>query len=641
MCNRLLVIATLLFSITGSYAQDSIRSKALPPIEVTADSPQPLKLDSLRSTRQDWELPGLTIRSSGTNAPVRVGILGAPPGGTIVKVDGVVWNDPRTGLADLTELPHWPTERIQVDAGSVSGAQGGIIDVSLLSPSKWAGWKANVGLSSEREQSEEFAISGGERYPIGVSIAHNKHERGSFPAYNEFHRDRFVGSETTNLYFCSQLPIARKNPVVLSLQYRNHRNDLPGLVWRAVETLTEETKTGINLALSYHGPVKIHGMVGTNKTTFTRPASQPSPLGPTPFFPADEQSEWRGASLVSDYQHRLWFDQIRYRSSFSLDWVRFTDHYQAPGSQAWIVQRNSGSITVSATKTISRNRFMPWIAGRFQGDCGCWQPSRVTVTRGTGELSSGFSPYQGVQVSVRGGSALRWATFNEMFLAPNVFVAGNPELKPENSRELQGNVSWQPDPRFSVAMLVYGRETENGVVWRQNSRGQFVPRNLLRSISTGGIVKTQLNPTDHFSLELSAAKTDSRNDTDGDINYGKRMPLIPLYQAQSQVTYRTTWKQLGINVSPRWFYQSRRYLLQSNTDPLTVQGNDLPDESVLDLSSSIDFPASWFSIATNFQIGFSVRNTFNRQRWALEGVPLPGRYYELSCTWSKKLEVLR
>ncbi len=638
---KLILILSILLFAERLFAQDTIRPIQFPIVTVYGEVPQSIHLDTIKLNRSDWEIPGITIRSMGTNMPVRVGILGAPPGGTILKVDGISWNDPRTGLADLSELPDWPIERLNVVPGTVSGAQGGMIAVNLLSPAKWSGWNLNLTGDSDKNYSGEMLWSGGETVPVGLSVHHQWHKRdNSFPTIWDRRRDLFAGNDATNVYLTLSPKVSQEYTLRTSISYHNDKNDLPGLVGRTVESGTNETKNGIDATFRFDAPFSVQTRIGEDQTHFVTPQWQTSPTGLTPFFPIDEKTGWRGAAVSVQHHDKIgWLDELREEVNAALDWVRLEEIYHTTNSSiSTITQRNTLTGTLSTTKTFRTVRFLPWFGGRFQADRGEWRPSNRSLVRYSSELSGGFSPFTNVSGIVRLGDALRWPSLTEMFLAPNIFVAGNPNLDPEHSQEIQGEVKWTPVSTVGISGLIYARDTRNGIVWRQNSRGQYVPRNLLHSISNGGAGKLSFHPNESIGFTFSGARTYTWNATSNEINYGKRLPLIPLYQLDASFDANTKWKSTEPYFSARWFYQSRRFLLESNTDPLTTENNDLPDEAVVDCTAGIRCPIGVYRKRSELDFELSARNIFNRHRWAIEGIPLPDRTIVLSMIWKKGVE---
>lgn len=212
---------------------------------------------------------------------------------------------------------------------------------------------------------------------------------------------------------------------------------------------------------------------------------------------------------------------------------------------------------------------------------------------------------------------VRVPTLGETYGVSGV-VRGNEKLLPESGSSLDlglrartraGNYS------LFVDAFVFGRLAEDLVAYKRTAQGYVVPYNVgearvlgseillgasYRQIVTADIATTLLDPQD-----ISKDRT-TRN---AYLPYRSRMIVVPRLRAESRRLGRYVNKVLG---ELRYVYQSNRY-----ADPAGL--------ALIDDQGALDFEAEGKFVEEYLSLRMRVANLLNQRRTDVIGYPLPGR----------------
>jgi len=233
-----------------------------------------------------------------------------------------------------------------------------------------------------------------------------------------------------------------------------------------------------------------------------------------------------------------------------------------------------------------------------------------------------------LQLSAGWGRSLSAPPFNARFLAESIYAVGNPNLKPEKGEAINwGALFSLPAGRTIcgyVSLNFFRRRTDDLIVWRRNFQGKYYPDNLARTRGFGVESSARFElPGSRISVYGNYIYHRAWNDNPGDINRGRRVPLIPEHSgvAGGSIDIRRATASL----TARW--AGRRYGTESNRDAFATAGVGLPPYLLWDFS--LQRPWRWRRAVFFTQAG--LENLLNDNYRIVERSPMPGR------TWSERL----
>ena len=235
-------------------------------------------------------------------------------------------------------------------------------------------------------------------------------------------------------------------------------------------------------------------------------------------------------------------------------------------------------------------------------------------------------PIGSVSLSAGWGRNLTPPPFNASFAVESVYFVGNAKLRPESGEAFDlglhlvscdggQSLSWQ------MGITMIQSRTRNLIVWRRNFQGKYYPENLVRSRGSGIETAGRLALWgDGISISGSYLYSRISNDTPGDINRGRRVPLIPDHQGS--VGLRLQSRGCSLALAGRW--EGRRYSTESNQDPKSTAGMGLSPYIVWDCSVKRAWPVGRVQI----EVHLGMDNIFDRSYRMLERTPMPGRAFK-------------
>ncbi len=222
--------------------------------------------------------------------------------------------------------------------------------------------------------------------------------------------------------------------------------------------------------------------------------------------------------------------------------------------------------------------------------------------------------------SVRGnvGSSYRVPTFDDLYWPDEVWVKGNPQLKPETSMNYDVGISWEwhNSSLLRFEMNYFANEIENLISW--NSEDQFVwmPMNIGKARITGFEAGGGFHlPKDRLYLEMFHTWMDATDQTIATGNKNKKLPYRP--QNKFDLQLGTTFHSLFAQLHYGWV--DKRFITAENSA-------SLPSYELLDGSLGGSLPVSQITLEAKLQ----VLNILDKKIFLYEGYPLPGRSVRLT-----------
>lgn len=222
------------------------------------------------------------------------------------------------------------------------------------------------------------------------------------------------------------------------------------------------------------------------------------------------------------------------------------------------------------------------------------------------------------------GKSVSSPSFNALFMAENAFAMGNKDLKPERGESVNttlGISSSQPQTvDWRMGFTWFRNWIEDLIYWRTNFLGKYYPTNLDRTRSSGVEINgTFKSVKGWILLSCSYIYNNALNDTPGDINRGKFVPLTALHSGSADLAINL----LKVTASLRGRWIGRRYSTSSNYDPISTAGMGLSPYEIYD----VNLMRRWPHKGLKFTTEFGIDNILNRSYRVIERSPMPGRFY--------------
>ncbi|MDZ7333219.1 MAG: TonB-dependent receptor [candidate division KSB1 bacterium] len=244
------------------------------------------------------------------------------------------------------------------------------------------------------------------------------------------------------------------------------------------------------------------------------------------------------------------------------------------------------------------------------------------------DVAAQLSPKFGVLVStgeittigLRGnfGRSFRIPTFDDLYWPDEVWVRGNPDLKPEtgNNFDLGLNFSRKTSTVLSGDVSYFKNKVTDLISWNADASGVWMPMNIGRAKIEG--VETSVKyhlPQSIAYLELFHTWMKATDDASNAATKGKRLIYRP--DSKLDLIIGTLIKGLSVNLN---FQQvSKRFVSADNA-------RSLPSYSLLNGNIGYSLPVAGFTVDAKFQ----VNNLLDKSIYVIDGYPSPGRELRFS-----------
>lgn len=596
------------------------------------------------------EMPGVVVLEG--DGRQRISLRGSPARAVKVDMDGVPLNDAGTGEADLSAVA---LDRLREIAVEFEGF-GGQVHLWSADPEldDDASPRLEVSIGRSDGEAERYGLGGGARLEEwrGSLDYRRKDDPGDF---------RYRLDDGTQRRRINNWSNLRSGEVRLGLKregwassgsgyWESSRRGIPGLIYTPPTPTArlDSERSFARWAIQRPGQTyqsSATAYVMEYRSRFTSPESQLDPESGVVVRQIPEDNRQTGiryglnsAATAGDKSARL---KISYR--YQRDEYHSDDLLRG---KPIIASRGLGS-AVRDWHQMGLGSVWKRQWGEVTGQLnpgGNWD----AIADNGGEAKWSFSPGISARVDIQSdfitmeldagwGRSVAAPPFNARFLTESVWAVGNPNLKPENGESYSAgaavNSDWSGgDGRVGVNL--FKREVRDLIVWRRNFQGKYYPDNLAAAALRGAEWSVQTSVWDGaISLFGSYINQRAVNDTPGDINRGRKLPLTAARSGTARLTGRR-WRGTG-TIAARW--AGRRYSTESNQDPLSTAGMGLTPYVVWDMNAARDWQLGRVDITT--RVG--VDNIFNRTYRIVERSPMPGRtaYFELNVAIGKSEKV--
>jgi vitamin B12 transporter len=613
----------------------TVQGEARPPGEL----PNEPFVASSRVTRERLAAPGLRApdvlreetgvqitEAGGLGAPATASIRGATAAQTPVYLGGVRLNDQVAGVADLSTVPLWLIERVDVYRGNAPfeadelGIGGAIVFEPRRPVRSEASAGASLGSFGTRAGFGHFSLAkAGSGVLFGVSgeRADNDYpfldDRGTlFRSDDDARRARQnADSRLRDTWLIARARPTERARVELLLNDVGREQGVPKLALvpsRAARAELSRTLAALTARLQLGARRDTELTLATSLVDGRSSIHDPE----------------RELGLGSE-ETRVRGRRVAERATLSLPLGERLRLAATTSGEVETQTRRDGGVEASAKATTLRAATrLEWQLGRFSlfglvaGQCRAAEPGAEGCAKlePTGRVGAGYRG-AGLTAFVNASRYQRVPTLGELFGA-GVLVRGNPGLRPElgvsadvglRSRVRRGSVE------LGFESSAFAREASELISYARAAQGYVVPVNVGRARVIGLELGLGLHAFEHLELDCSATLLEPRDITDGRrlendvLPFMSRLVLAPrLRLTTGEREGYLTRAELSADV----VYTSNRF-----ADPAGLIV--VPEQAVLGLATAASF---WSGVLVT---RLRLANLLDTPRFDIVGYPLPGR----------------
>jgi len=562
----------------------------------------------------------LTVSDYGPGGISTASMRGSSQEQVLVLVDGERINDSRSGGADLDNIPTTYAKRIEVVRGGQSAiygadAVGGVINIITRQPARtsvraWSTLGAYDSVSWGLEASKRIkSVSG------LVSFSQMSAE-ADFPFEDDFGDEQIrenADYSKRNIFAKLGWDISDSAHFRLSGDHNYSDKGDPGPIGQYSPDATKrDGSNGLRADLE-HSPAEL---ISYKLSVYGRAAS----LGytnPKPPYPVDatHKTDAMGTELQV-YMLRntaiplVWGVYLR-NDDISSTALGDRNRQTYSGYVQQEIGRNQGNNFIR----LSRIAIFPAIRWDHYSDF------EAGISPKLGFLAS-FGQHRVATVKANIGSSYRAPTLNELYWPTDAFAFGNPDLKPESSRDADIGLHLHLSG-IRCGISLFRNSYSDRIQWSPGADGKWSPQNLSEATSQG--VETELN------MQISLWNVPDFLSVGTNYTFLKAEDMLErqlIYRPRHSLGYVVRVGAESLWAQAQGLYLSRRYYKPQNTkwlEPFMKHDLQLGVERRL-LSTA------------NLGITFEVRNIFDTKYQFAADYPLPGREWNIRTSISMEGE---
>ncbi len=576
----------------------------------TADS-LPLAQVVTLAERLLWE-SGLDVRANAPGALATVSARGAGPSRTAVFWEGVNLQNPMHGVVDISLLPLWAGDAIEMQYGGQSaaksgGAMGGAVHLVPATMQDSAGWTghAGAGVGSFGKKTGQASLGfSANRLKTQLRAAWQQAEN-DFPFQNTALLGQPVVSQQNN--FVKRADVqhyfqAEPNPdqtVHTAIWYQDAFREIPPSMTEAPDASRQKDRALRAVAGWNHrdGPRTQwrHNLAWLDETiafdlrgdTDTS-RSQTIQLSNEFFNACNDRFSiranltgwWQRAQADGYADSSRWFRQFRVAAAFGATYRRRHLETHAQLRQEW-AEGQGAPFTFS-------------VGARWS------LPRRLSLNL---HFSRNFN----------------LPTFNDRFWRN----LGNPDLQPESGYSSEIGLRWLRD-RFGVEATVFQLLLDDWILWQPGADGLFRPDNLRQVWSRGASLSSHLNLNfwrSQWKLSARYQFVRATNTAVYDANTIALHKLLP-YTPQHNASASMHWSRGAWLVSYLHQWTGARYTTSDNA--MRLSGFH---------TGNVFFQYSLPLFRRRLVLNARMENCWNRAYQIIAYRPMPGRSWQAGFVW--------
>ncbi len=608
---RVVVLAALLVGSAAAWAEDVETVVITAPRDDADSDPGTIVVSAdqarLRGARTVAEAiasaPGVSLQATGSSfEPVFLRIRGSTSEQVLVLRDGRPITDSYSGSTDLARIPLETVERIEIVRGPVNAIYGGgaagainIITTPITSDGGWTGTgRYSFGNLGEHRIGTDTQFAG-ERLDLGLSasgaIANNRYEYQRAGASES--RTNAGGSEGAISIVADTGRSAAPLTGDVVVRIESSERGAPGSIeFPTTAAKLDDERLSAAMGAEYSVRALLF-RVAVDGARIKRSFSDPDyPLGA---LRSDAELYSGGAEAVAEYSTEVWQTTLRIDGRYSsLD-------DRELGARERIATALSPSFSIGRSLRLSTY-------GRFEyTDEEALPSARTTLS---------WSPISLLRIGAVGAIGYRLPTFLELFQPVSAFVVGNPDLDPELSSSVEGELLVGGTGEHTLRTAAYIVRYEDLIQWIAGPDGRWSPRNtgtaLVRGVEIQGTTTLpwQIGQWSH-QIEIDGEILEAIDTTRGATD-GAQLPYRPRATVGGAFSLA---HRFGHSITLQTEYVGARPVNAQNTEWLEPY-------LAIDLSARVRIPAGvvdeWFILAR-------VDNILDEPYVATRFYPNPGR----------------
>jgi len=544
------------------------------------------------------------FKSYGNQQLSSISFRGTSASQTSVLWHGIPANYPTLGQMDFSQWPAWLMERVAIQPGSGGALYGGgaiggtvLIDSEMnLTESPLLEGKMSVGSFGHLFTGIRSAYSQGQWR--GATKIFRSFLQNDFPYEYAGKQVRQKNASVLNYGVQQQLSyeVSPNQKVSLDAQYtRNDREVQPSKV---SPNLKDELQTGnVRLAAGYQLELPKGSLTST-----------------LAFLQNDQQYNQDDRTVSNQYSALVayWGElsevlAVRLGGNTNFFTAR-SDNYVSH-----FVDRQTalfGSLEIKPTT---------WWTGTINLRQSFYQENRPFTPSFNQEFSVLNTEKSRIAINSQLAWGFRYPTLNDLHWSPG----GNPDLKPEESFNLEGGVGWaHTGPVFSSSLdlTAFNTWSDNWIIWLPDGSGIWSPRNF-RAVEITGMEFSAKMSGKWIGLlhEVGSAYSYTQSQNKEGTNQGKQLPYTPLHNAHLSLKTSSYKGWFGKAMGD---FTGKRFTTLDNTEIQSVDGYLLIDVHMgktLAVSDTFDL-----------EVSIVVKNAFDQPYENLINRAMPGRNYQFN-----------
>jgi vitamin B12 transporter len=585
-------------------------------------------------------VPGVQVQQTGSSSDLATASLrGTTSAQTPVYLAGIRLNDDLSGTADLSTIPLWMLDRIEVYRGNApaNAELPGIGGAVMFEPRYPAGNETRLGATIGSWGQQAFHVAQGQGSDKAQSLVALRHEsaRNEYTYFDNGGTafwtpdDRWVkrsnaDQTTTDGWVLGRVRSGDTGQVLLLANVFDREQGVPGLL------AIPATHTRSHVRRELIGVSGRSAFACSKSVTCQLSSATSFQLASTTM--TDPLGEFKlGAPIVVS-------DSRRVAQLTQLTWPLGTRWTVVPSASM-----SAENLNISGTSLASSD------ARRLQTTIGAsiqWRPLQPLSVIGTaridvestrssdqstlnglpiGRLGAAYEILVGLNILANAGYYNRVPTLGELY-GTSAYVAGNPSLKPEHGFNRDMGVRFSKhgrDVALSLEAFVFQQDLDDLVAWRRTSFGQIRPYNVGAARLRGLESYWGLDLVSMFRLEFSTTLLDPR-----DVSVGRTLKndILPfrsrlVTDARLEVHTSKPSRKMHIHrasISLRGSHRSSRY---QDTAGLII----IPRSTTFDVEGAVTFAELPISLTT------AVYNVANQPKFDTVGYPLAPRTFAIGA----------